>query len=177
MPKQRKLPTEAHQMSMTKESQATMAGTKRVKRKSSQRKSSTGGKRKSSNMRQWKLSNARQWKLSIEAPVNRLCTNEQAASDGPRVSLRGSLETTERVSPTIALRSSASITRATRTIHATCFETTLFATDAQKVKKVLPSLSSNDVKRFVADKKMVVDDIELVDRDLVIKARPEGRLI
>ncbi|PGH37108.1 isoleucine-tRNA ligase [[Emmonsia] crescens] len=41
--------------------------------------------------------------------------------------------------------------------------------DAQKVKKVLPSLSSNDVKRFVADKKMVVDDIELVDGDLVIK--------
>ncbi|KKZ65490.1 isoleucyl-tRNA synthetase [[Emmonsia] crescens] len=41
--------------------------------------------------------------------------------------------------------------------------------DAQKVKKVLPSLSSNDVKRFVADKKMVVDNIELVDGDLVIK--------
>ncbi|ODH47857.1 isoleucine-tRNA ligase [Paracoccidioides brasiliensis] len=41
--------------------------------------------------------------------------------------------------------------------------------DAQKVKKALPSLSSSDVKQFVADKKMVVDGIELVDGDLVIK--------
>ncbi|KAL2372634.1 Isoleucine--tRNA ligase, cytoplasmic [Blastomyces gilchristii] len=41
--------------------------------------------------------------------------------------------------------------------------------DAQKVKKALPSLSSNDVKRFVTDKKIVVDGIELVEGDLVIK--------
>ncbi|EER42254.1 isoleucyl-tRNA synthetase,cytoplasmic [Histoplasma capsulatum H143] len=41
--------------------------------------------------------------------------------------------------------------------------------DAQRVKKALPSLSSNDVKRFVTDKKMVVDGIELVDGDLVIR--------
>ncbi|PGH09391.1 isoleucine-tRNA ligase [Helicocarpus griseus UAMH5409] len=41
--------------------------------------------------------------------------------------------------------------------------------DAQKVKKALPSLSSNDVKRFVADKKIVVDGIELVEGDLVIR--------
>ncbi|EDN09527.1 hypothetical protein HCAG_06694 [Histoplasma mississippiense (nom. inval.)] len=41
--------------------------------------------------------------------------------------------------------------------------------DAQKVKKALPLLSSNDVKRFVTDKKMVVDGIELVDGDLVIR--------
>ncbi|OAX85372.1 isoleucine-tRNA ligase [Emergomyces africanus] len=41
--------------------------------------------------------------------------------------------------------------------------------DAQKVKKALPSLSSNDVKRFVSDGKMVVDGIELVEGDLVIK--------
>jgi hypothetical protein len=42
--------------------------------------------------------------------------------------LRGSLETSEKVNPTIALRSSASIVRATRRVHATCFENTLFAT-------------------------------------------------
>ncbi|EEP81541.1 conserved hypothetical protein [Uncinocarpus reesii 1704] len=42
--------------------------------------------------------------------------------------LRGSLETYEKVSPTIALRSSASITRATRKTHATCFENTLYST-------------------------------------------------
>ncbi|KAK2786621.1 isoleucine--tRNA ligase [Onygenales sp. PD_12] len=41
--------------------------------------------------------------------------------------------------------------------------------DAQKVKKALPSLSSSDVKKFVADKKMTVDGIELVEGDLVIK--------
>ncbi|OJD16650.1 isoleucine-tRNA ligase [Emergomyces pasteurianus Ep9510] len=41
--------------------------------------------------------------------------------------------------------------------------------DAQKVKKALPLLSSNDVKRFVADGKIIVDGIELVHGDLVIK--------
>ncbi|PGH06711.1 isoleucine-tRNA ligase [Polytolypa hystricis UAMH7299] len=41
--------------------------------------------------------------------------------------------------------------------------------DVQKVKKALPSLSSNDVKRFVAEKKITVDDIELVEGDLVVK--------
>lgn len=45
----------------------------------------------------------------------------------PSYSIRGSLETWEKVSPTIALRSNASITRATRKIHATCFENTLFS--------------------------------------------------
>lgn len=42
--------------------------------------------------------------------------------------LRGSLETYEKVNPTVALRSSTSITRATRKVHATCFENTLFST-------------------------------------------------
>lgn len=41
--------------------------------------------------------------------------------------------------------------------------------DAQKVKKALPSLTSEDVKKFVADKKMLVDGIELVEGDLVVK--------
>ncbi|KAL1960866.1 hypothetical protein VTO42DRAFT_5849 [Malbranchea cinnamomea] len=41
--------------------------------------------------------------------------------------------------------------------------------DAQKVKKALPSLSSNDVKKFVAEGKILVDGIELVEGDLVVK--------
>lgn len=41
--------------------------------------------------------------------------------------------------------------------------------DAQKVKKALPSLTSNDVKRFVNEKKILVDGIELVEGDLVVK--------
>ncbi|PWY66423.1 isoleucyl-tRNA synthetase,cytoplasmic [Aspergillus heteromorphus CBS 117.55] len=41
--------------------------------------------------------------------------------------------------------------------------------EVQKVKKALPSLTSDDVKRFVADKKMLVDGIELVEGDLVVK--------
>ncbi|KAJ5314474.1 uncharacterized protein N7443_001358 [Penicillium atrosanguineum] len=41
--------------------------------------------------------------------------------------------------------------------------------DVQKVKKALPSLSSEDVKKYVADKKIIVDGIELVDGDLVVK--------
>ncbi|RAK97462.1 isoleucine--tRNA ligase ILS1 [Aspergillus ibericus CBS 121593] len=41
--------------------------------------------------------------------------------------------------------------------------------EVQKVKKALPSLTSEDVKKFVADKKMLVDGIELVEGDLVVK--------
>lgn len=41
--------------------------------------------------------------------------------------------------------------------------------DAQKVKKALPSLSSEDVKRFVAEKKIVVDGIELEEGDLIVR--------
>ncbi|RDW89910.1 isoleucine--tRNA ligase ILS1 [Aspergillus mulundensis] len=41
--------------------------------------------------------------------------------------------------------------------------------DVQKVKKALPSLTSDDVKQFVADKKILVDGIELVEGDLVVK--------
>lgn len=41
--------------------------------------------------------------------------------------------------------------------------------DAQKVKKALPLLTSEDVKRFVGEKKILVDGIELVEGDLVVK--------
>lgn len=41
--------------------------------------------------------------------------------------------------------------------------------DVQKLKKALPSLSSDDVKKFVADGKILVDGIELVEGDLVVK--------
>lgn len=41
--------------------------------------------------------------------------------------------------------------------------------DAQRVKKALPSLTSDDVKRFVADSKIQVDGIELSSEDLVVK--------
>lgn len=41
--------------------------------------------------------------------------------------------------------------------------------DAQKVKKALPTLTSDDVKRFVSEKKILVDGIELVEGDLVVK--------
>lgn len=41
--------------------------------------------------------------------------------------------------------------------------------DVQKVKKALPSLTSDDVKKFVAEKKILVDGIELVEGDLVVR--------
>jgi len=41
--------------------------------------------------------------------------------------------------------------------------------DAQKVKKALPSLTSAEVKKFVDDKKMTVDGIELDEEDLIVK--------
>ncbi|EER39372.1 intracellular protein transporter [Histoplasma capsulatum H143] len=71
--------------------------------------------------------------IILNRPAHRLgetiiATIDFSGSALPCYSLRGSLETTEKVSPTIALRSSASITRATRKMHARCFENTLFAT-------------------------------------------------
>ncbi|PGH12797.1 hypothetical protein AJ79_04021 [Helicocarpus griseus UAMH5409] len=71
--------------------------------------------------------------IILNRPAHRLgetviATIDFSDSALPCYSLRGSLETTEKVSPTIALRSSASITRATRKIHASCFENTLFST-------------------------------------------------
>lgn len=41
--------------------------------------------------------------------------------------------------------------------------------DVQRVKKALPSVSSDDVKRFVTEKKILVDGIELVEGDLVVR--------
>ena len=41
--------------------------------------------------------------------------------------------------------------------------------EVQRVKKALPSLSSEQVKRFVSDKKILVDGIELVEGDLVVR--------
>ncbi|PLB35079.1 isoleucine--tRNA ligase ILS1 [Aspergillus candidus] len=41
--------------------------------------------------------------------------------------------------------------------------------DVQKVKKALPSLTTDDVKKYVADKKILVDGIELAEGDLVVK--------
>ncbi|KAJ5162738.1 Aminoacyl-tRNA synthetase class 1a anticodon-binding [Penicillium coprophilum] len=39
----------------------------------------------------------------------------------------------------------------------------------QTVKKALPSLTSDDVKGYLADKKILVDGIELIEGDLVVK--------
>ncbi|RJE25033.1 Isoleucyl-tRNA synthetase [Aspergillus sclerotialis] len=41
--------------------------------------------------------------------------------------------------------------------------------DVQRVKKALPSLPSEDVKRFLTEGKILVDGIELVEGDLVVK--------
>lgn len=42
--------------------------------------------------------------------------------------------------------------------------------DAQKVKKALPSLTSEQVKEFVKNKEMVVDGIKVTDEDLNVSA-------
>ena len=41
--------------------------------------------------------------------------------------------------------------------------------DGQKVKKALPNLTSDDVRRFVRERRMVVEGIELLERDLLVK--------
>lgn len=41
--------------------------------------------------------------------------------------------------------------------------------DVQRVKKALPSVSSDEVKRFITEKKILVDGIELVEGDLVVR--------
>ena len=41
--------------------------------------------------------------------------------------------------------------------------------DAQKVKQGLPSLTSNDVRKFVLEKRMTIDGIELSEEDLIVK--------
>lgn len=41
--------------------------------------------------------------------------------------------------------------------------------DGQKVKKALPNLTSDDVRRFVQDKSIMVDGIRLEEEDLIVK--------
>lgn len=41
--------------------------------------------------------------------------------------------------------------------------------DGQKVKKALPNLTSDDVRRFVQDKSIMVDGIQLEEGDLIVK--------
>ncbi|EPS28286.1 hypothetical protein PDE_03232 [Penicillium oxalicum 114-2] len=69
----------------------------------------------------------------LNRPVHRLGETVIATIDFgdaaiPCYAVRASLETSEKVTPTIAVRSSASIHRTTRKIHASLFENTLFAT-------------------------------------------------
>ncbi|KAF7714049.1 Uncharacterized protein PECH_004980 [Penicillium ucsense] len=69
----------------------------------------------------------------LNRPVHRLGETVIATVDFgdtaiPCYAIRASLETSEKVTPTIAVRSSASIHRTTRKIHASLFENTLFAT-------------------------------------------------
>jgi hypothetical protein len=69
----------------------------------------------------------------LNRPVHRLGETVIATVDFgdaaiPCYAVRASLETSEKVMPTIAVRSSASIHRTTRRIHASLFENTLFAT-------------------------------------------------
>ena len=41
--------------------------------------------------------------------------------------------------------------------------------DVQKVKRILPDLTSDDVRQFVRDRRLVVGGIELLEEDLVVK--------
>jgi hypothetical protein len=69
----------------------------------------------------------------LNRPVHRLGETIIATMDFgnatiPCYAVRASLETSEKVTPTLAIRSSASIHRTTRKIHASLFENTLHAT-------------------------------------------------
>ncbi|CAG7948012.1 unnamed protein product [Penicillium nalgiovense] len=69
----------------------------------------------------------------LNRPVHRLGETIIAAMDFgdatiPCYAVRASLETSEKVTPTLAIRSNASIHRTTRRIHASLFENTLHAT-------------------------------------------------
>lgn len=41
--------------------------------------------------------------------------------------------------------------------------------DAQKVRKALPSLESDDVRRFIQEKRITIDGIDLLEEDLIVK--------
>ncbi|KAJ5305444.1 uncharacterized protein N7443_005104 [Penicillium atrosanguineum] len=69
----------------------------------------------------------------LNRPVHRLGETIMATVDFENASIpcyavRASLETSEKVTPTLAVRSNASIHRTTRRIHASLFENTLYAT-------------------------------------------------
>lgn len=69
----------------------------------------------------------------LNRPVHRLGETIMATVDFgnasiPCYAVRASLETSEKVTPTLAVRSDASIHRTTRRIHASLFENTLYAT-------------------------------------------------
>lgn len=69
----------------------------------------------------------------LNRPVHRLgetivATVDFGNASVPCYAVRASLETSEKVTPTLAVRSSASIHRTTRRIHASLFENTLYAT-------------------------------------------------
>ncbi|KAJ5319831.1 hypothetical protein N7508_000114 [Penicillium antarcticum] len=71
----------------------------------------------------------------LNRPVHRLGETIIATMDFgnatiPCYAVRASLETSEKVTPTLAIRSNASIHRTTRKIHASLFENTLHATRA-----------------------------------------------
>ncbi|KAJ5739181.1 hypothetical protein N7533_011965 [Penicillium manginii] len=69
----------------------------------------------------------------LNRPIHRLGETIMASVDFgeasiPSYAVRASLETSEKVTPTLAVRSNASIHRTTRRIHASLFENTLYAT-------------------------------------------------
>ncbi|KAJ5666367.1 uncharacterized protein N7477_008815 [Penicillium maclennaniae] len=69
----------------------------------------------------------------LNRPVHRLgetiiATVDFGNASIPCYAVRASLETSEKVTPTLAVRSNASIHRTTRRIHASLFENTLYAT-------------------------------------------------
>lgn len=69
----------------------------------------------------------------LNRPIHRLGETIIASVDFgeaaiPCYAVRASLETSEKVTPTLAVRSNASIHRTTRRIHASLFENTLYAT-------------------------------------------------
>ncbi|KAJ5123875.1 Reduced growth phenotype protein 1 [Penicillium bovifimosum] len=71
--------------------------------------------------------------VSLNRPIHRLGETIIATMDFehatiPCFAVRASLETSEKVNPTLAIRSSASIHRTTRRIHASLFENTLHST-------------------------------------------------
>jgi RAB6A-GEF complex partner protein 2 len=71
--------------------------------------------------------------IVLNRPSHRLgetviATVDFADSTLPCYSLRATLETSEKITPSLAMRSNTSISRATRRIHASHFENTLFST-------------------------------------------------